>query len=252
VNVESGALHVGAAVTGAGSFTIADGADLEFAGSVSATETVTFQGSTGDLTLDSPSSFAALISGFTGNGTLSGSDQIDLKGINYSSALSESFNATTDTLSVSDGSDSATLQFSGTYVAANFSFASDGEGGTIVYDPPVPTTASSAAGSTPTSGAAASQIIVASAANATLAGQGANENFVFNFAAVGKTTITNFDADSDMLQFKPGMFANTQSILDATHDDGHGNTVIALDAHDTITLAGVTKAQLHQSDLHLM
>ena len=35
------------------------------------------------LTLDQPSTFSAEIFGFTGNGTLSGSDQIDLKGINY-------------------------------------------------------------------------------------------------------------------------------------------------------------------------
>ncbi len=134
-------------------------------------------------------------------------------------------------------------------MAANFLFESDGHGGTIVYDPPVPSTSSSVAGSTPSP---ASPTIVASAANATLTGQGTNDNFVFNFAAVGKTTITNFDVDSDMLQFKVGMFANAQAILAATQDDGHGNTVIALDAHDTITLAGVTKAQLHQSDLHLV
>ncbi len=246
VNVQSGALDVGAPVTGAGSFTIANGADLEFAGAVSGTETITFQGSTGDLTLDNPSSFAAFIAGFTGNA--SDSDQIDLKGINYSD-LSESFNASTDTLAVSDGTHSATLQFSGSYLAANFLFESDGNGGTIVYDPPVPTTPSSATGSAqPPAG----QTIVASAANATLTGQGANDNFVFNFAAVGNTTITNFDADSDLLQFKAGMFANAQAILAAAHDDGHGNTVIALDAHDSITLAGVTKAQLHQSDLHLV
>jgi hypothetical protein len=247
VNVQSGALDVGAPVTGAGSFTIANGADLEFAGAVSGTETITFQGSTGDLTLDNPSSFVAFIAGFTGVNA-SDSDQIDLRGINYSD-LSESFNASTDTLAVSDGTHSATLQFSGSYVAANFLFESDGNGGTIVYDPPVPTTPSSATGSAqPPAG----QTIVASAANATLTGQGANDNFVFNFAAVGNTTITNFDADSDLLQFKAGMFANAQAILAAAHDDGHGNIVIALDAHDTITLAGVTKAQLHQSDLHLV
>ena len=67
-------------------------------------EGVSFLGSTGFLTLDYPSSFAGLISGFTGDGTLTGSDQIDLKGIDYhSSSFTESFNAATDTLSVSDG-----------------------------------------------------------------------------------------------------------------------------------------------------
>jgi hypothetical protein len=35
------------------------------------------------------------------------------------------------------------------------------------------------------------------------------------------------------------------------HDDGHGNTVIAIDAQDTVTLNGVIKAQLHASDFHV-
>lgn len=74
---------------------------------------------------------------------------------------------------------------------------------------------------------------------------------MFNFAAVGQDTITNFHADTDLLQMKSSMFANVQAILDATHDDGHGNTVFALDDHDSITLSGVLKAQLHTTDFHL-
>ena len=43
-------------------------------------------------------------------------------------------------LTVTDGSgDTAKLSFNGSYTLANFSFASDGSGGTIVYDPPVST-----------------------------------------------------------------------------------------------------------------
>ena len=34
------------------------------------------------------------------------------------------------------------------------------------------------------------------------------------------------------------------------HDDGHGNTVITLNATDTITLQHVLKAQLSASDFH--
>ena len=37
------------------------------------------------LKLDSPSTFSGVIFNFTGDGTLSGSDQIDLKGINFNS-----------------------------------------------------------------------------------------------------------------------------------------------------------------------
>jgi hypothetical protein len=75
-----------------------------------------------------------VVYGFTGNGTLSGSDQIDLKGINFNTVHDSYSNGV---LSVTDGTNSAALDFSGSYVLANFSFASDGNGGTIVYDPPV-------------------------------------------------------------------------------------------------------------------
>ena len=55
-----------------------------------------------------------------------------------------------------------------------------------------------------------------------------------------------------MLQFKSPIFANALAALNATHDDGLGNTVVAIDSHDTITLAGVLKAQLHASDFHIV
>ena len=88
------------------------------------------------MKLDQPSSFTGKIFNFTGDGTLSGSDQIDLKGINYNT-IQDSY--ADGVLTVADGSDnSAKLNFSGSYTLANFSLASDGAGGTIVYDPPVP------------------------------------------------------------------------------------------------------------------
>ena len=40
---------------------------------------------------------------------------------------------------MTDGSgDNAKLSFNGSYTLANFKFASDGSGGTMVYDPPIP------------------------------------------------------------------------------------------------------------------
>ena len=108
-------------------------ATLELAAGDSAS--VTFGASTGMLKLDQPSTFSGEIFGFTGNGTLSGSDQIDLKGINYNTVQDSYANGI---LTVADGSgDTAKLNFNGSYVLANFAFASDGDGGTIVYDPPV-------------------------------------------------------------------------------------------------------------------
>jgi hypothetical protein len=96
---------------------------------------VTFAASTGKLTLSNPSTFSGEIFGFTGNGTLAGSDQIDLAGMNYNTVQDSYANGV---LTVTDGTHTDTLNFSGSYSLANFKFASDGSGGTIVFDPPVP------------------------------------------------------------------------------------------------------------------
>ena len=140
------ALLISSPLTGtSGSATIGAGATLEFAAADSAS--VTFSSATGMLKLDSPSTFSGEIFNFTGNGNLSGSDQIDLKGINYNTVHDSYANGV---LTVTDGSgDTAKLSFNGSYTLANFDFASDGSGGTIVYDPPVPTSSSQ---NTPASG----------------------------------------------------------------------------------------------------
>ena len=114
-----------------GSATIGAGATLEL--SAANSSSVTFAGSTGMLKLDSPSTFDGVIYNFTGNGTLSSSDQIDLKGINFNT-VSDSYS--NGVLTVTDGTHSAALDFNGAFTLANFKFASDGSGGTILYDPP--------------------------------------------------------------------------------------------------------------------
>jgi hypothetical protein len=48
------------------------------------------------------------------------------------------------------------------------------------------------------------------------------------------------------------IFAKAQALLGIAHGDGCGNTVIAVDAHDTITLTGVSKARLHLTDFHVI
>jgi hypothetical protein len=127
-------MQIGQPLSGAsGAATIGAHAALEVSAADSAA--VTFAASTGALQLDQPSSFTAQIYGFSGDGTLAGSDQIDLKGINFSAAHDSYANGA---LTVTDGTHSATLNFQGSYVAANFKLADDGHGGTIVYDPPVP------------------------------------------------------------------------------------------------------------------
>ena len=112
--------------------TIGASATLELTAADSAS--VAFAAPTGMLKLDQASTFTGEIFNFTGNGSLSGSDQIDLRTINYNS-VHDSYG--TGVLTVTDGTNIANLHFSGSYTLANFKFASDGSGGTIVYDPPV-------------------------------------------------------------------------------------------------------------------
>jgi hypothetical protein len=78
-----------------------------------------------------------------------------------------------------------------------------------------------------------------------------SDSFVFapNF---GNVTITN--VPSTGLEFSNTVFANTNALLAAAHDDGHGNVTITDATHDTLTIQNMTLAQLHthQSDFHIV
>jgi hypothetical protein len=86
----------------------------------------------------------------------------------------------------------------------------------------------------------------------TLAGGTGNDTFVFN-ANFGKDTVTDFDVNHDVLALSDTLFTNdtVAQVLSQTHDT-HAGAVITVDVHDTITLLGVTTAQLaaHPSDFH--
>jgi serralysin len=195
----------------------------------------TFAGST--LTLDASSIFSGQIIGFTGDGTLQGSDQIDLRGISYNSVHS-AYDSSTGILAVNHGSNTADLQFLGNYAQDSFKFADDGDGGSVVY-------VQTGSGQSALPGGNIVTIQVAGN-NASTAGQ---DTFVFasNF---GQATISNFAPATDTIQISKTVFANIGALSAATHDDSHGNAVITDAAHDTITLQNVTTAQLqaHQSD----
>src|SRR5262249_55022709 len=110
-------------------------------------------------------------------------------------------------------------------------------------------TSSTQAGATTQTASAPS---TASAAPATPAATGPNgDTFVFA-ANFGHETIASFHPDTDVIEIDHTAFADFQALLAATHDDGHGNAVIAANPNDTITVKNVTVAQLvqHQSDFH--
>ena len=246
------------------------GATLELASAVSSGQTVVFKSTTGMLKLDQAENFNGVVSGFsTTDGTQANSDQIDLADINHHSAsFSEQFNSATDTLTVTDGTNTAVIHFTGNVGALNF--ADDGNlvggvsgtSGTIVYDPPstgqsvgpmvmhdpgqgvIPVTMHDPGLTSSTSGA--------SATNQTWSGLDGSDNFVFNFERFDHHTMTDFHPHFDVHEFGEPTFANTQAILNALHDDAHGNAVAAVNEHDSIIWSGALKAQQHAADFHFI
>jgi hypothetical protein len=247
---------------------------MEIGGSVASTVKVLFdigQGAIGTLILDDPQDFHATITGSGSGNLITSSDIIDLKGLAYSGSGTTTLLASSNTpvivgtetftvlsstssqtvIQVSESGISSTITLSGNYAGHSFVFSSDGSGGTQFHDPPdTSPVVSSVIMNDP--GPSANDTVVASAPNQTLTGLAASDTFVFNFGSVGNTTVTDFHPDTDLLQFKSSVFATVQDVLNATRDDGHGNAVIAIDAHDSITLDGVAKAQLHTADFHIV
>jgi Ca2+-binding RTX toxin-like protein len=74
-----------------------------------------------------------------------------------------------------------------------------------------------------------------------------NDNFVFK-PGIGADTIVNFNPHNDTIELDH--FANVQSVQELASlitADVHGNAVIDLGNHDSITLANTTSAQLQQA-----
>jgi VCBS repeat-containing protein len=117
---------------------IGAGATIELTGSDSSS--VTFEGSTGTLVLDHSALFSGKILNLMGNGSLSGSDQLDLRDITFGAATTESFigNSSSGTLTIHDAQNhTANLLLVGNYTNSTFTLSSDGNGGTIIVDPPM-------------------------------------------------------------------------------------------------------------------
>ncbi|MGY4318352.1 hypothetical protein [Bradyrhizobium sp. JR3.5] len=112
------------------SATIVPSGTLELTGASNAS--VTFQGSTGTLKLDNSASFSGTVAGMTG------SDAIDFANINFANVHTPTFSGDSShgTLTVTDGTVTASIALLGNYMASTFTTSSDGHGGTLVVDPP--------------------------------------------------------------------------------------------------------------------
>ena len=96
--------------------------------------TISFAGATGTLIIDQASKFGGTISGQLAIG-----DVIDLADISGGADATIAYSGanSSGTLTVSDGTHTASIALTGNYSLANFTASSDGHGGTIVVDPPV-------------------------------------------------------------------------------------------------------------------
>ena len=201
----------------------------------------------GVLILIDPSHFTGDISGFTGAAPdLAHSDGIDVVGINFNSAqFSDSYDASTGILTLSDGANTHTLQFVGFKGDIdNFHFAEDANGtGTLVTDPPgLEKSATLSSGTTDgqQSGPQLEQ-------NASVSiGGGDGDHFVFA-PGIGAASVTNFNPQQDTIELDH--FTNAQAVQELQSlitSDAHGNAIIDLGHHDSVTLTGVTTSELQQ------
>jgi hypothetical protein len=228
--------------------TIKSGTTLEVGAASAAT--VSFandHGNTGELVLDASRSFTGQISGFSGNGSISNSDLIDLADISIASvALSKTTytpqvnDAGTLTLYDNNGHALDSITFDGSYQLANFVIQDDGNGHTLIVDPPA------------SFGTAAVNSAVSAVSPAPSSNLAIGENFAFNFAGhSGHATLTDFHPFSEVSQFSHPALGGLQAALNATHEE-YGNTGIAAHEHDSNIWSDAHKALLHVGDFHLV
>ncbi len=217
-----------------GAATINSGSTLEIGGVSAATVSFTNDhGSSGELVLDASGAFTGQISGFAGDGSVLGSDLIDLTDVNIASVAMDKTSYTqngngTGTLTLYDTNGDALdhITFDGNYQLANFTIESDGDGGTLIVDPPVNTN-----GATPSHTAAPT------------------DSFVFNFAGLNHAATIDFHPDHDMFQPGGPMLTNLHTASNAASDQG---TLVEGEGHDHIGLSAFAKAHLHAADFHFV
>jgi VCBS repeat-containing protein len=148
---------------------------------------------------------------------------------------------------------------------ANFDFLEPGDTLTITYTAQVsdghgsvgaqPLTITIAGnGASTVNGTAQNDVFTNIGSGVTVFGHGGSDTFVFN-AHLGSATIGDFDVNKDTIEIDHSLFESVSAIMANAHSANLGHdTVITSGANDTITLKGVTLAQLqqHQNDFHII
>jgi hypothetical protein len=228
-----------------GNVTVDSNQLLEISAASSATVNFTnSSGTTGELVLDDSKDFSGAVSGFTGDGTTANSDLIDVTDVNIADVATGKTTYTdhgngTGTLTLYNASGQAldSINFDGNYQLANFTIESDGNGGTLIVDPPVNNNAQTPANTT-----------VASNQNST--GTAGTDGFAFNFDGHHHAPTT--DVHPDQANFQPAggsMLTNLHTGSNGTPDQ---DTPVGGDGHDHVGLSAFAKAHLHAADFHFV
>jgi hypothetical protein len=242
--------------------TVGSGANTMIA--VPFSDAVTFTGGTGSLVLNHPEGFTGQIIGFTGTAPdAAHSDTIDLVGINYdSSHFAESYNSTSGLLSVTDGSHTASFTFDN--FNATLDFASDGNGGTLITDPPAPGSASESSASpaikwgmnfgddkidyshAQSADLSENAATANGAKNAAVLGDSGHDNFVFT-PSFGSEADANLNphADTNESANHPNVQLVKQLAALMT-PDAHTEAVLDLIHNDILGMNDAIPAQIHQ------
>jgi Ca2+-binding RTX toxin-like protein len=99
-------------------------------------------------------------------------------------------------------------------------------------------------------GSAWNDTLAGGAGNDTLSGGGGDDVFVFR-AGLGQDTVTDFTAGHDVLEFRDGVFADAASALAAATTSGN-DTIITIDATNSVLLQNVALTSLHTGDFHIL
>jgi 20S proteasome alpha/beta subunit len=217
------------------SATVASGATLELKAADSVS--VQFNGPTGTLILDHSAGFTGQISNLTGTGTLSSSDQIDLKDIAFNAAtttVSYSGTSAGGTLTVSDAQNhTANIALAGNYTGSTFTLSSDGSGGTTVIDPPVKQDLASGTLSFSDADSTGMHTVSVTPENG-------GQDYVGNFVADAVTAANGQDSVGWHFNFDSPVVAKTVTQpYDVTVTDHHADgTNSAITQPVTVTIAG--------------
>ncbi|WP_298965669.1 putative Ig domain-containing protein [uncultured Roseibium sp.] len=104
------------------------------------------------------------------------------------------------------------------------------------------------------SGTAGADRIVSGQANELFFGDAGSDIFVFQSGGNGHDAISDFVAGAtsdDVIEFATGLFADFADVLASATDDG-SDTLVSIDADNSLTLRNVLVTDLHQDDFQLV